>query len=43
MSQQTGGQIRFGLCSRSGFTSQLLENIQRRQDASLNDLAAIMA
>jgi len=40
-SELAGRQIRYGLCSRSGFTSQLLENIQLRQDVVLYDLAAI--
>ncbi|HQJ32764.1 MAG TPA: ATP-binding protein, partial [Anaerolineaceae bacterium] len=34
-------QICFALCSRSGFTSQLIENANRRQDVTLIDLPAI--
>jgi uncharacterized protein len=40
-SEIAGRQIRYGLCSRSGFTNQLLENIQLRQDVVLYDLSAI--
>jgi hypothetical protein len=35
-------QIRFALCSRSGFTPQLLEEAKRRQDLSLLDLPEIV-
>jgi AAA+ ATPase superfamily predicted ATPase len=34
-------QIRFALCSRSGFTSQLIEDAKRLQDVTLIDLPAI--
>jgi len=35
-------QIRFALCSRSGFTSQLIEDANRRQDVTLLDLPEIV-
>ncbi len=35
-------QIRFALCSRSGFTSQLIEDAKRRQDVTLLDLPEIV-
>lgn len=35
-------QIRFALCSRSGFTSQLLEEAKRRDDVMLFDLPAMV-
>ncbi|MEJ5202119.1 MAG: ATP-binding protein [Anaerolineales bacterium] len=35
-------QIRFALCSRSGFTSQLVEQAKRRQDVMLFDLPEIV-
>lgn len=35
-------QIRFALCSRSGFTSQLFEDAKRRQDVTLLDLPEIV-
>ena len=35
-------QIRFALCSRSGFTPQLIENATRRQDVTLFDLTEIL-
>lgn len=41
-SELSGRLIYFGLCSRSGFTSQLLENIQLHQDVVLYNLAAII-
>ena len=37
-----GHKFHYGLCSRSGFTSQLLESAQLRQNVFLFDLAAIM-
>jgi len=41
-SELAGWQIHYGLCSCSGFTSQLLEDVQFRQDVALYDLAAIV-
>jgi len=35
-------QIRFALCSRSGFTHQLIEDAKRRQDVTLFDALAIV-
>lgn len=35
-------QIHFALCSRSGFTSQLIEDTKRRQDVALFDLPEIV-
>ncbi len=35
-------QVRFGLCSRSGFTSQLVQETRARHDVILFDLLAIM-
>jgi len=35
-------QIHFALCSRSGFSSQLIENAKRRQDVALFDLPEIL-
>ncbi|MEN6482520.1 MAG: ATP-binding protein [Anaerolineaceae bacterium] len=35
-------QIRFALCSRSGFTSQLTEDAKRRKDVTLFDLPEIV-
>ena len=35
-------QIRFALCSRSGFTHQLVEDAKRRQDVTLFDLTEIL-
>ena len=32
-------QIRFALCSRSGFTPQLIEDPKRRRDVTLFDLS----
>jgi hypothetical protein len=40
-SELAGRQIHDGLCTRSGFTSPLLENVHLRQDVTLFDLAAI--
>lgn len=37
-----GRGIRYGLCSRSGFTGRLLEDAQQRQDVTLFDLPAMM-
>jgi AAA+ ATPase superfamily predicted ATPase len=35
-------KIRFALCSRSGFTPQLMKDARRRQDVALLDLPAIL-
>jgi len=35
-------QIRFALCSRSGFTPQLIEGVKQRQDVALFDLPEIV-
>ncbi|MEN6432864.1 MAG: ATP-binding protein [Smithella sp.] len=35
-------QIHFALCSRSGYSSQLIENAKRRQDVALFDLPEIV-
>jgi uncharacterized protein len=37
-----GREVRYALCSRSGFTGQLLQEAQQRQDVTLFDLPAIM-
>jgi AAA+ ATPase superfamily predicted ATPase len=37
-----GNKIHYGLCSRSGFTSQLIQDVQQRQDVLLFDLPALM-
>jgi AAA+ ATPase superfamily predicted ATPase len=37
-----GRQIRYALCSRSGFTRQLLQDVQQRMDVTLFDLHMIM-
>jgi Holliday junction resolvase-like predicted endonuclease len=36
-------QIRFALCSRSGFTSQLMKDVEPRSDVMLLDLPDIVA
>jgi len=37
-----GRQVRYGLCSRSGFTDQLFQDVQAREDVLLFDLPAIV-
>jgi len=37
-----GRQVCYGLCSRSGFTSQLMQDVQQRGDVMLFDLPAIL-
>jgi hypothetical protein len=41
-SELAGRGIRYGLCSRSGFTAQLLEAARQREDVALFDLPAIL-
>jgi AAA+ ATPase superfamily predicted ATPase len=36
-------RVRYGLCSRSGFTKQLAEIVGQREDVALYDLAAILS
>jgi AAA+ ATPase superfamily predicted ATPase len=36
-------QVRFGLCSRSGFTDQLVQHVQQRADVMLLNLAEIVS
>jgi hypothetical protein len=37
----SGRKIRYGLCSRSGFSRQLLQEVKSRKDVTLFDLPAI--
>ncbi len=41
-SELEGKRIHYGLCSRSGFTNHLIQDVQQRQDLSLFDLPAMM-
>jgi hypothetical protein len=37
-----GRQVGYALCSRTGFSSQLLEDVQQRQDVLLFDLSTMI-